>query len=71
MTEYLTRRNAALARRGALTRELYQAENAAFQALNRKRSPEENRGILATAAELTVAGVHRDYFARVVAHARK
>jgi len=45
--------------------------NAAFQALGRKRGAEANRGIFATQAELTVAGVHRDYFARVVAHARK
>jgi len=45
--------------------------NAAFQALFRKRGPEENRGIFATQAELTVAGVHRDSFARVPAYARK
>jgi len=44
---------------------------AALAAVARKRTPEENRAIAAQAAELTVAGAHRDYYARVMSQVRK
>ena len=44
---------------------------AAFVALGKKRTAEENRGIAAAFDEVTVAGAHWDYFARVLNYAHK
>lgn len=44
---------------------------AALAAAGEKRSAEENRAIGAAFAEVTVAGAHRDFFARVSAYAHK
>lgn len=44
---------------------------AALAAAGAKRSAEENRAIGAAFAEVTVAGAHRDFFARVSSYARK
>jgi hypothetical protein len=44
---------------------------AAIVARNQKRSPEENRAIGNEFAEVTVAGAHRDFFARVLSYALK
>ncbi len=43
----------------------------AFAALERKRSPEENRAIGAAFADVIVPGSHWDYFARVTNYAHK
>ncbi len=45
--------------------------NAAFEAAAQKRGPDANRGIGRAFADVTVAGVHRDYFARVTHYAQK
>jgi len=44
---------------------------AAIVARNQKRSAEENRAIGDAFAEVTVAGTHRDFFARILAYAQK
>ncbi len=44
---------------------------AAFEAAGQKRGPDANRGIARAFADITVAGAHRDYFARVTNYARK
>lgn len=44
---------------------------AAFDAAAQKRGPEANRGVGEAFAAVTVAGAHRDYFARVLNYAQK
>ncbi len=44
---------------------------AAFEAAGQKRGAEANRGIGRAFADVTVAGVHRDFFARVTHYAQK
>lgn len=45
--------------------------NAAFEGAGQKRGADANRGISRSFADITVAGVHRDYFARVTHYAQK
>lgn len=44
---------------------------AAFDAAAQKRGPEANRAVAQAFAEVTVAGVHRDYAARVLSYGQK
>ncbi|MFY9582864.1 MAG: hypothetical protein WAR21_00045 [Candidatus Acidiferrales bacterium] len=45
--------------------------SAAFEAAAQKRGADANRGISRSFADITVAGVHRDYLARVTSYAQK
>jgi hypothetical protein len=44
---------------------------AAFQAAGQKRGPDANRAVGRAFADVSVAGAHRDYFARVISYGQK